>query len=76
MRNILIFIIQLYRKIISPFLDALFGPGNGCRFEETCSEYSIRVIKEYGVLRGVFLSLIRLSRCHPFSKASLKYESI
>lgn len=41
-----------------------------CRFWPSCSEYSKQAINKYGVLRGCFYSLRRLSRCHPFSGKS------
>ncbi len=53
-------IIKLYQKLISPLL------GNNCRFQPTCSEYSISALKEWGFLRGSFLTLCRISRCHPW----------
>jgi putative membrane protein insertion efficiency factor len=62
MARILIFIIELYRKFISPVLPP------SCRFEPTCSEYSIIAIREYGVLKGVLMSGYRILRCNPFSK--------
>ncbi|MEX2007518.1 MAG: membrane protein insertion efficiency factor YidD [Candidatus Levyibacteriota bacterium] len=76
MKYVLILMLLIYTKIISRILDAFFGPNPRCRFEETCSQYSMRAIKEKGALKGILLSLLRLSKCHPFSKANLKYESI
>lgn len=76
MKYILIFLLVGYKKIISPLLDAFFGPGRGCRFEETCSLYSMRVIAEKGTVRGIALSIMRILKCQPFYCGSLKYESI
>jgi putative membrane protein insertion efficiency factor len=76
MKNILVFLLKLYKKIISPLIDSVFGKGSVCRFSETCSEYSMRVIKEEGALKGIFLSVVRLSKCQPFYKVSTQYESI
>ena len=56
---------KIYKKIISPVLHYL-APRCGCRFYPTCSEYSCRAIKKYGILRGSFKGLKRLLRCHPF----------
>ena len=53
-------IIKLYQELISPLL------GNNCRFQPTCSEYCISALKEWGFLRGSFLSLCRIFRCHPW----------
>ena len=59
-KNIFIFIIKLYQWFISPILK------NNCRFLPTCSEYSIQSIRYHGVIKGSFLSLKRILRCHPF----------
>tara|TARA_B100000700_G_C14274957_1_gene503273 strand:+ start:110 stop:346 length:237 start_codon:yes stop_codon:yes gene_type:complete len=53
-------IIKVYQKFISPLL------GSNCRFQPTCSEYSISALKEWGFLRGFYLSCIRITRCHPW----------
>lgn len=60
------FLIYLYQKLLSPVLVLFFG--RSCRFSPTCSEYSKEAILKHGVGRGVFLSLKRLIRCHPFSR--------
>ena len=58
--NFLIKVIAFYQRFISP----LFGPR--CRFHPTCSVYAQEAIKEHGVFRGLWLSLKRISKCHPF----------
>jgi putative membrane protein insertion efficiency factor len=71
-RSILIFLIRIYRAAISPVLTAIFGPaGLGCRFTPTCSEYAMAAVKTHGALRGSWLALCRLCRCHPWGKAGL-----
>jgi putative membrane protein insertion efficiency factor len=60
MAKILIFIIKLYQKWISPAF-----PGC-CRFYPTCSEYAVQALQKYGFLKGSWLALKRLLRCHPF----------
>jgi hypothetical protein len=60
MKQILISLIRLYKYIISPLLP------QGCRFTPTCSEYSVDAINKYGTIRGFYLSLRRILRCHPF----------
>ncbi len=51
-----------YQYFISPF----FPPC--CRFYPTCSTYTIQVIEKYGVVRGGYLGIRRILRCHPFSR--------
>nr|WP_109014935.1 membrane protein insertion efficiency factor YidD [Novimethylophilus kurashikiensis] len=60
MARLLIFIINGYRWLISPLL------GNNCRFTPSCSRYSIEAISKHGALRGSWLTLRRLARCHPW----------
>ncbi|HIB43180.1 MAG TPA: membrane protein insertion efficiency factor YidD [Nitrospinaceae bacterium] len=57
---LMIKLIRLYQKLISPFL-----PG-GCRFYPTCSEYSAQALEKYNVPKALGLSLIRLLKCHPY----------
>lgn len=52
--------ILLYRHVVSP----LFPPA--CRFQPTCSEYAMDALRTHGPLKGLALSVKRLSRCHPF----------
>ena len=58
---VLLLLIKGYRYGISP----LFPPS--CRYVPTCSEYAVEAIARYGALRGGWLSLCRLLRCHPFA---------
>ena len=60
MKWLLLNIINFYQKFISPIL------GNNCRFYPTCSHYSHQAIREHGVIKGMWLSIIRISKCHPF----------
>jgi hypothetical protein len=53
--------IRFYRRFLSP----LFPPA--CRFEPTCSRYAIEAIETHGPLKGLGLTLRRLSKCHPIS---------
>ena len=55
-----IFIIKVYQKFISPVLLP------SCRFSPTCSQYSIEAINKHGFLKGLWLSLKRILKCHPF----------
>ena len=60
MKFVLIFFIRAYRLLISPLLPP------SCRFTPTCSEYAMQAIEKYGALRGFYLAVRRLLRCHPF----------
>ena len=60
--NITISTINLYKHMISPLL------GNNCRFLPTCSEYTKESIIKYGVIRGCWLGLKRIVKCHPWGK--------
>jgi len=62
LKNLLICIIKMYRKYISP----LKRPS--CRFYPTCSQYAIEAIEKYGALKGTLISIKRILRCHPFNK--------
>jgi len=56
-----VLLIRLYQAIISPLL-----PQNSCRFYPTCSHYAIDAVERYGTAKGLFLSVKRIFRCHPF----------
>ena len=60
MQKILILLIRVYRFLISPVL------GNHCRFHPSCSSYALTAIEQYGALRGCWMGLRRLLRCHPW----------
>ncbi len=62
MKRVFLFLLVVYRKTISPFL------GNNCRFVPTCSAYTYESIEKHGVLKGVFLGIKRILKCHPFHK--------
>lgn len=63
---LLSFLFLTYRVLLSPVLMLLSGPGNGCRFEPTCSHYSQQAFKKCGPVRGAWLTIKRLARCHPW----------
>jgi putative membrane protein insertion efficiency factor len=56
-------VIHGYQLLLGPFL------GGACRFEPSCSTYAIQAIAVHGTWRGLFLTLRRVGRCHPFSSA-------
>ncbi len=65
MKTFLIFLINLYKKFISPLL------GNNCRFYPTCSSYAIAALQIHGVIKGSILATYRILRCNPFCKGGL-----
>ena len=54
-----IFFIRIYKYFFSPIL------GNRCRFLPSCSDYFIECLNDYGFIKGIFLGLKRILRCHP-----------
>lgn len=65
MARVLVAVISLYRRRISP----LFPPH--CRFEPSCSTYAAEAIQTHGALRGSWLALKRISHCHPWNPGGL-----
>ena len=64
MRGILIFpfvfLIKIYQLLISPII------GKNCRFNPTCSNYALEALKKHGLVLGMYYSILRISRCHPW----------
>jgi uncharacterized protein len=60
MRRTLVLMIRGYQLWVSPLLPA------ACRYYPTCSAYAIQALEKHGVLAGMWLSLRRIARCHPF----------
>ncbi|MGD8911496.1 MAG: membrane protein insertion efficiency factor YidD [Candidatus Thiodiazotropha sp.] len=65
MRRIMIALIRLYQTILSPFV------GQHCRFYPSCSSYALEALEKHGALRGLWLSLKRVSRCHPWHEGGV-----
>ena len=59
-KNFFINLIKLYQFTISPLL------GTSCRFVPSCSNYAIQAIEEKGAIKGIYFSLRRVLKCHPF----------
>jgi putative membrane protein insertion efficiency factor len=55
-----ILLINLYRGVISPWI------GPKCRYNPTCSQYAIDALRKYGIIKGLWKALKRISRCHPW----------
>ena len=60
MRWFLMALVKAYRLLLSPWL------GSACRFEPTCSAYSLQALEQYGATAGTWLTLARLARCQPW----------
>ncbi|WP_226528410.1 membrane protein insertion efficiency factor YidD [Metabacillus niabensis] len=60
MKNIFILTIRFYQKFISPIKPPT------CRFYPTCSHYGIEAIQRFGILKGGYLTIKRILKCHPF----------
>lgn len=65
MRRAIITLIRIYRFLLSPWL------GNHCRFHPTCSVYAETAIERFGVVRGSYLAIRRLLKCHPWHEGGL-----
>ncbi|HHV98729.1 MAG TPA: membrane protein insertion efficiency factor YidD [Clostridiaceae bacterium] len=60
-KGLLVYIIRLYQKFISPLKPAC------CRFYPTCSQYAIDAVSRYGCIKGGFMAIKRVLKCHPFN---------
>lgn len=65
MKKVFLAPIRFYQKWLSP------GLPPSCRFYPSCSEYACQAIEKYGVLRGGWLGLRRIVRCHPFNPGGI-----
>ncbi|GAB3968464.1 membrane protein insertion efficiency factor YidD [Spirosoma terrae] len=60
MKSFLIGLVKVYQGAISPYFP------NACRYTPTCSQYAIEAIQKHGPIRGGWLGIKRISRCHPW----------
>ncbi|MGA8576228.1 MAG: membrane protein insertion efficiency factor YidD [Candidatus Cybelea sp.] len=67
MRLLLVGLIRLYQLLISPFLPP------ACRFYPSCSQYALVAVREHGAVRGAWLALARLARCHPWNSGGVDF---
>ena len=71
MRAVLLALIRFYRRAISPLRPPC------CRFIPTCSEYALEAVEKYGAVKGGWLALRRLARCHPFHRQrSIEHDPV
>ena len=61
MKTVVLGVIKLYQRFLSPLLPP------SCRFVPSCSRYTYEAIEKYGLLKGGWLGIKRISRCHPFN---------
>ena len=61
-RNAVLVLLRGYKVVVSPLLPP------SCRYVPTCSEYAMEAVERYGALRGSWMAVTRLLRCHPFAK--------
>ena len=62
-RRLALVLVRAYQLLLSPFT------GGACRFEPSCSHYALEAIETHGAVRGLWLSLRRVARCHPLGDA-------
>ena len=65
MQRLLMGLVRAYRLLLSPWL------GSACRFEPTCSVYSLQALEQHGAAMGSYLTVRRLARCHPWCDGGL-----
>lgn len=65
--------IRGYQLTLSPVLPLVLGPGFGCRFYPSCSQYATEAVQHHGALRGGWLGFRRLLRCQPLHPGGIDY---
>ena len=60
LKRLVVLLIRFYQYAISPFL------GRSCRYHPSCSEYAVEAVEKYGALKGSWLAVKRVGRCHPW----------
>jgi hypothetical protein len=67
MKSVLLGLIWLYQWTIGPMI------GNRCRFYPSCSNYSKEALQKHGVFKGLWLTVCRLCRCHPWNPGGIDF---
>ena len=65
MKRVVLALIRGYQLAVSPLLTTL---GGGCRYFPSCSQYTYQAVERYGWIRGSWMGIKRIGRCHPFAK--------
>ena len=65
--NFLLSLIKIYKLFLSPLL------GNNCRYHPTCSSYAIEAFETHGLIKGLYLSIKRVSKCHPLGGSGIDH---
>jgi hypothetical protein len=68
-KEAIIFAIRLYQSSLGLFL------GGQCRFVPTCSEYAIEAVRQFGAVKGSYMAVKRILRCHPFSRGGFDWPA-
>jgi len=69
--HVMLALIRLYQRAVSPVLPAFFGPACGCRFSPTCSHYAAEAVRTHGALAGTWLAARRLLKCTPLHRGGI-----
>jgi len=70
MKYLLLGLIRVYQYLISPLLPPR------CIHQPTCSRYALEAVERFGIIRGLWLAVLRLLRCHPFAKEGWSYDPV
>ncbi len=57
--------VRAYRVVLSPWV------GHGCRYQPTCSAYSLEALEKHGAIKGTYLTVRRIMRCHPWGGSGI-----